>query len=104
MRINMTTINRKTGLNDKPYNLIITSMERIYPALQWGCMALTRFDNYFFLLHFTLPQMSVFVLQYMSGFGNEFSSEDPRCPGSLPEGQVTWDIFICSFIGHFVLE
>lgn len=34
MRINMTTINRKTGLNDKPYNLIITSMERIYPALQ----------------------------------------------------------------------
>uniref|UniRef100_A0AAX7W8A2 Homogentisate 1,2-dioxygenase n=1 Tax=Astatotilapia calliptera TaxID=8154 RepID=A0AAX7W8A2_ASTCA len=24
---------------------------------------------------------------YMSGFGNEFSSEDPRCPGSLPEGQ-----------------
>ncbi|KAG7275057.1 hypothetical protein CRUP_001777 [Coryphaenoides rupestris] len=26
-------------------------------------------------------------LKYMSGFGNEFSSEDPRCPGSLPEGQ-----------------
>ena len=25
----------------------------------------------------------------MSGFGNEFASEDPRCPGSLPEGQVT---------------
>uniref|UniRef100_A0A8C8CGK9 Homogentisate 1,2-dioxygenase n=1 Tax=Oncorhynchus tshawytscha TaxID=74940 RepID=A0A8C8CGK9_ONCTS len=24
---------------------------------------------------------------YLSGFGNEFSSEDPRCPGSLPEGQ-----------------
>lgn len=24
----------------------------------------------------------------MSGFGNEFASEDPRCPGSLPEGQV----------------
>lgn len=24
----------------------------------------------------------------MSGFGNEFSSEDPRCPGALPEGQV----------------
>uniref|UniRef100_A0A8C6VSQ6 Homogentisate 1,2-dioxygenase n=1 Tax=Nothobranchius furzeri TaxID=105023 RepID=A0A8C6VSQ6_NOTFU len=24
---------------------------------------------------------------YMRGFGNEFSSEDPRCPGSLPEGQ-----------------
>ncbi len=22
----------------------------------------------------------------MSGFGNEFSSEDPRCPGALPEG------------------
>uniref|UniRef100_A0A3B5KHN3 Homogentisate 1,2-dioxygenase n=1 Tax=Takifugu rubripes TaxID=31033 RepID=A0A3B5KHN3_TAKRU len=27
-------------------------------------------------------------LKYMSGFGNEFSSEDPRCPGALPEGQV----------------
>ena len=24
---------------------------------------------------------------YQSGFGNEFSSEDPRCAGSLPEGQ-----------------
>uniref|UniRef100_A0A8D0HEV9 Homogentisate 1,2-dioxygenase n=2 Tax=Sphenodon punctatus TaxID=8508 RepID=A0A8D0HEV9_SPHPU len=24
---------------------------------------------------------------YMSGFGNEFASEDPRCPGALPEGQ-----------------
>lgn len=27
-------------------------------------------------------------LQYMSGFGNEFATEDPRCPGALPEGQV----------------
>ncbi|KAK7107384.1 homogentisate 1,2-dioxygenase-like isoform X2 [Littorina saxatilis] len=26
-------------------------------------------------------------LQYMSGFCNEFASEDPRCPGALPEGQ-----------------
>ncbi|XP_054202370.1 homogentisate 1,2-dioxygenase isoform X1 [Homo sapiens] len=26
-------------------------------------------------------------LKYISGFGNECSSEDPRCPGSLPEGQ-----------------
>lgn len=62
-------------------------------------MALTRFDNYFFSpppLHFNSASLwretSVFVLQYMSGFGNEFSSEDPRCPGSLPEGQVTSDI------------
>uniref|UniRef100_A0AAX7T7V1 Homogentisate 1,2-dioxygenase n=1 Tax=Astatotilapia calliptera TaxID=8154 RepID=A0AAX7T7V1_ASTCA len=31
--------------------------------------------------------MCVCLFQYMSGFGNEFSSEDPRCPGSLPEGQ-----------------
>ena len=23
----------------------------------------------------------------MSGFGNEFASEDPRCPGALPEKQ-----------------
>ena len=23
----------------------------------------------------------------MNGFGNEFQSEDPRCPGALPEGQ-----------------
>uniref|UniRef100_A0AAQ5X842 Homogentisate 1,2-dioxygenase n=1 Tax=Amphiprion ocellaris TaxID=80972 RepID=A0AAQ5X842_AMPOC len=26
-------------------------------------------------------------LKYLSGFGNELASEDPRCPGSLPEGQ-----------------
>ncbi|CAH1116086.1 unnamed protein product [Phaedon cochleariae] len=26
-------------------------------------------------------------LKYLSGFGSEFSSEDPRCPNSLPEGQ-----------------
>lgn len=26
-------------------------------------------------------------LQYLSGFGNHFSSEDPRCPDSLPKGQ-----------------
>ncbi|GAB1606984.1 homogentisate 1,2-dioxygenase-like [Argonauta hians] len=26
-------------------------------------------------------------LKYMSGFGNEFASEDPRCPNSLPKGQ-----------------
>ena len=25
--------------------------------------------------------------QYQSGFGNEFASEDARCPGSLPQGQ-----------------
>ena len=24
---------------------------------------------------------------YQSGFGNEFASEDPRCPGALPEGR-----------------
>ena len=24
----------------------------------------------------------------MSGFGNEFQSEDARCPGALPVGQV----------------
>ncbi|XP_066274948.1 homogentisate 1,2-dioxygenase-like [Branchiostoma lanceolatum] len=26
-------------------------------------------------------------LRYLSGFGSEFASEDPRCPGSLPKGQ-----------------
>jgi len=26
-------------------------------------------------------------LKYLSGFGNEFASEDSRCPGSLPQGQ-----------------
>ena len=25
--------------------------------------------------------------RYQSGFGNEFASCDPRCPGALPEGQ-----------------
>ena len=32
-----------------------------------------------------------FYLQYLSGFGNEFVSEDPRCPGALPEGQVLYN-------------
>lgn len=27
------------------------------------------------------------LLQYLSGFGNEFASEDPRRPGALPHGQ-----------------
>jgi homogentisate 1,2-dioxygenase len=27
------------------------------------------------------------LFQYLSGFGSEFVSEDPRCPGSLPIGQ-----------------
>ncbi|KAJ8315529.1 hypothetical protein KUTeg_007679 [Tegillarca granosa] len=31
--------------------------------------------------------MSNDELKYMSGFGNEFASEDPRCPGALPKGQ-----------------
>lgn len=26
-------------------------------------------------------------LQYLTGFGCEFSSEDERCPGALPQGQ-----------------
>ncbi|KAI1891279.1 hypothetical protein AGOR_G00142140 [Albula goreensis] len=26
-------------------------------------------------------------LKYLTGFDNEFASEDPRCPGALPEGQ-----------------
>ncbi|CAG2179141.1 unnamed protein product [Oppiella nova] len=28
-------------------------------------------------------------LKYLSGFGNEFASEDSRCPNSLPIGQNT---------------
>jgi homogentisate 1,2-dioxygenase len=27
------------------------------------------------------------MFQYLSGFGSEFVSEDPRCPGALPKGQ-----------------
>ncbi|UYV61030.1 HGD [Cordylochernes scorpioides] len=27
------------------------------------------------------------IIMYLQGFGNEFCSEDPRCPGALPEGQ-----------------
>lgn len=26
-------------------------------------------------------------LKYLTGFGSEFATEDPRCPGSLPKGQ-----------------
>lgn len=28
-----------------------------------------------------------FIFQYLSGFGSDFLSEDPRCPNSLPVGQ-----------------
>ncbi|OQV20392.1 Homogentisate 1,2-dioxygenase [Hypsibius exemplaris] len=28
-------------------------------------------------------------LKYLTGFGNDFQSEDPRCPRALPEGQNT---------------
>jgi len=28
-------------------------------------------------------------LEYQAGFGNHFSTEDPRCPGALPEGMNT---------------
>lgn len=35
------------------------------------------------------------TLQYLTGFGSEVTSEDPRCPGSLPKGQVTTSS--CSF-------
>lgn len=38
-------------------------------------------ENYFFM------DINWNNLQYQSGFGNEFSSTDPRCPGALPEGQ-----------------
>jgi homogentisate 1,2-dioxygenase len=30
-----------------------------------------------------------FGTQYLTGFGNEFATEDPRCPASLPAGQNT---------------
>ncbi|XP_063954651.1 homogentisate 1,2-dioxygenase-like isoform X1 [Lytechinus pictus] len=38
---------------------------------------------------FTFPstESETCIIQYMSGFGNEFATEDPRCPGALPEGQ-----------------
>ena len=47
-----------------------------------------------FFIFFTLTWLNMnagclFLTQYLSGFGNELSSEDPRCPGALPEGQVT---------------
>lgn len=28
---------------------------------------------------------SLLNLQYLTGFGNELQSEDPRCPGALPQ-------------------
>ena len=40
--------------------------------------------------------------EYQSGFGNEFASEDPRCPGSLPEGQnnpQVWMLLI-TYVGR----
>lgn len=102
MWINMTTINKKTSLNDKPSSLIITSMNTFilhYNEAAW-CI--------FFIFHFNLSPfvcwMCVCLFQYMSGFGNEFSSEDPRCPGSLPEGQVkTHTGLLLLFIHHYFL-
>lgn len=40
-------------------------------------------------LFFKTIVYSSFYFQYMSGFDNEFATEDPRCPGALPEGQVS---------------
>ena len=37
-------------------------------------------------MSYTFLLISTFV-QYMNGFGNEFQSEDPRCPGALPDGR-----------------
>ncbi|XP_781103.4 homogentisate 1,2-dioxygenase isoform X1 [Strongylocentrotus purpuratus] len=37
--------------------------------------------------NFSLASSDDCIIQYMSGFGNEFATEDPRCPGALPEGQ-----------------
>jgi len=39
-------------------------------------------ENYWY--HYRTSNM---LFQYLSGFGSEFVSEDPRCPGSLPIGQ-----------------
>uniref|UniRef100_A0A1B6FUV5 Homogentisate 1,2-dioxygenase n=1 Tax=Cuerna arida TaxID=1464854 RepID=A0A1B6FUV5_9HEMI len=33
------------------------------------------------------PSSTPMALKYLSGFGSEFASEDPRCPNSLPQGQ-----------------
>ena len=38
------------------------------------------------------------IFQYLSGFGGEYSSEDPRCPGSLPVGQVSSYIKMSLFV------
>lgn len=36
---------------------------------------------------YTRVSLLSLLLQYLTGFGNEFSSEDDRCPGALPVGQ-----------------
>ena len=57
-------------------------------------------ENYlpdFRILFFFVLYCLVFLVvafQYMSGFGSEFATEDPRCPDALPEGQVTWNRFL----------
>ncbi|XP_077864110.1 homogentisate 1,2-dioxygenase-like [Saccoglossus kowalevskii] len=35
----------------------------------------------------TALKMAKAELKYLSGFDNEFTSEDPRCPGAVPKGQ-----------------
>ena len=43
---------------------------------------------------------NITLFQYLTGFGSEFATEDPRCPGSLPEGQVCTitDLLLSKFL------
>lgn len=63
------------------FGLLITSKYQAYAAS-------LNFDA-FIMYYSRVIIYLLFLLQYMSGFGNEFSSEDPRCPDSLPKGQVS---------------
>ncbi|XP_012319339.2 homogentisate 1,2-dioxygenase isoform X4 [Aotus nancymaae] len=52
----------------------------------WSQIPFHRIEDNLGLLPILSNSNSI-PLMYLSGFGNECASEDPRCPGSLPEGQ-----------------
>lgn len=60
----------------------------------WYFSTKILYHHVFFLLaisHSLMFKCDILIIdlciQYLNGFGNEFQSEDPRCPGSLPQGQ-----------------
>uniref|UniRef100_A0A8C4QSA4 Homogentisate 1,2-dioxygenase n=1 Tax=Eptatretus burgeri TaxID=7764 RepID=A0A8C4QSA4_EPTBU len=77
------TLNRKTNQSlfrfwRHPYSLsyLLLLFHAILPV-NYQCVVIPS----------PISGLQMAQLKYLSGFGNEFSSEDPQYPGSLPQGQ-----------------